>query len=74
MAVNGIVQYTSGFLPDALLFTQTPVLVWFDDTTIILHGSNNIYVHGRHSAVCVCVFFTFILDVKFVGCTSRGHT
>ena len=25
--------------------------------------------------VCVCFFFfPFILDVKFVGCTSRGHT
>ena len=24
--------------------------------------------------VCVSVFFPFILDVKFVGCTSRGHT
>ena len=23
---------------------------------------------------CVCVFFTFILDIKFVGRTSRGHT
>ena len=23
---------------------------------------------------CVCVFFPFILDVKFVGPTSRGHT
>ena len=22
----------------------------------------------------VCVFFPFILDIKFVGCTSRGHT
>ena len=21
-----------------------------------------------------CVFFPFILDLKFVGCTSRGHT
>ena len=53
MAINGIVQYTSGFLPDILLFTQAPILVWFDGT-IILHGNNNIYVHGRHSAVCVC--------------------
>ena len=28
------------------------------------------------SAVCarVCVFFPFILDIKFVGRTSRGHT
>ena len=24
--------------------------------------------------VCVCVFFSFILDIKFVGRTSRGHT
>ena len=23
---------------------------------------------------CVCVFFAFILDIKFVGRTSRGHT
>ena len=23
---------------------------------------------------CVCVFFPFILDIKFVGRTSRGHT
>ena len=24
--------------------------------------------------VCVCVFFPIILDIKFVGHTSRGHT
>ena len=24
--------------------------------------------------VCVCVFFPLILDIKFVGRTSRGHT
>ena len=24
--------------------------------------------------VSVCVFFPFILDIKFVGCTSRGRT
>ena len=30
MAINGIVQYTSGFLPDILLFTQAPILVWYD--------------------------------------------
>ena len=35
MAINGIVQYTSGFLPDILLlFTQAPILVWFDGTII----------------------------------------
>ena len=26
------------------------------------------------SCVCVCVFFPSILDIKFVGRTSRGHT
>ena len=30
---------------------------------------------GTHElCVCVCVFFPFILDIKFVGRTSRGHT
>ena len=32
MTINVIVQYTSGFLPDILLFTQAPILVWFDGT------------------------------------------
>ena len=27
-----------------------------------------------HVCVCVCVFFPSILDIKFVGRTSRGHT
>ena len=35
MAINGIVQYyTSGFPPDSLLFTQAPIVVWFDGTII----------------------------------------
>ena len=28
----------------------------------------------RTVCACVCVFFPFILDIKFVGRTSRGHT
>ena len=27
-----------------------------------------------YMCVCVCIFFQFILDIKFVGRTSRGHT
>ena len=27
-----------------------------------------------HIYMFVCFYFPFILDVKFVGCTSRGHT
>ena len=42
MAINGIVQYTSGYLPYILLFAQAPILVWFygtiiDIRTILLH-------------------------------------
>ena len=41
----------------------------------ILEGSSE-QVLPRQVAmcVCVCVFFPFILDIKFVGRTSRGHT
>ena len=34
-----------------------------------------LYIAGLATVcVCVCVFFPFILDIKFVGRTSRGHT
>ena len=40
MVINISVQYNGGFLPYILLFTQAPILVWFDgtiiDTSIIL--------------------------------------
>ena len=41
--------------------------------TVILY----IYINrdaGTPEKQCVCVFFPFILDIKFVGRTSRGHT
>ena len=34
MAINVIVQYNGGFLPDKLLLTQATALVWFDGTII----------------------------------------
>ena len=34
---------------------------------------NNTVVQKCALLVCVC-FFPFILDFKFVGCTTRGHT
>ena len=39
MAINGIVQYANGFLPDILLITQAPILVWFDGTIIDIIGT-----------------------------------
>ena len=47
MAINGIVQYTSGFFPDILLFTQAPILVWFDGMII---------VHYYYPLNCTTVF------------------
>ena len=36
---------------------------------------NDVVVHHQTCVrVRVCVFFPFILDIKFVGRTSRGHT
>ena len=52
MAIYRIVQDTSGFLPDILLFTQAPILVWFDGTiidisTILLTMYYSVYVMLR---------------------------
>ena len=37
MAMNVIVQYNVGFLPDILLLTQAPTVVWFDDTIVVYY-------------------------------------
>ena len=35
MAINVIIQYNGEFLPDILLLTQAPIVVWFDGTIIV---------------------------------------
>ena len=43
----------------------------------ILHGGSTRNSSQRGNVcvvVCVCVFFPFVLDIKFVGRTSQGHT
>ena len=37
MAINVIVQYNGGLLPDILLLTQAPNFVWFDGTIIVYY-------------------------------------
>ena len=39
-----------------------------------LGGNVKIFRWEHWLCVCVCVFFPFILDIKFVGRNSRGHT
>ena len=48
--------------------------VWFPNV-VTLGRQYNIGQKAIVTLCCVfCVFFPLILDVKFVGCTSRGHT
>ena len=64
MAINVNVQYNGGFLPDIILLTQC-----------YLYRGTCLNAMKRFCICrCVCVFFPFILDVKLVGSTSRGHT
>ena len=44
------------------------------DSHIILYAAVIPYESVYHGDMCVCVFFPFIVDIKFVGRTSRGHT
>ena len=53
MAISGIVQYTGEFLPDILLFTQAPILVWFDGTIIVDYYYPLNYVY---SVLCFVMF------------------
>ena len=41
---------------------------------MILDGVCYPVIYFCRVILCVCVFFPFILDIKFVGRTSRGHT
>ena len=53
--------------------TSLPILYYYRTGSILMYyyiAHQCMYVVG----VCVCVFFPSILDIKFVGRTSRGHT
>ena len=46
-------------------------------TSIYIEPRGHVYTYisyVQRVCVCVCVFFPSILDIKFVGRTSRGHT
>ena len=58
MAINGIVQYTSAFLPYILLFTQAPILVWFDGTNIDI------------STILLTMYFFFFFNLTYSRWTS----
>ena len=43
-------------------------------STILYYITILLAIKQVTDCVCVCVFFPFILDIKLVGRTSRGHT
>ena len=53
MAINVIVQYNGGFLPDILLLTQAPIVVWFDGIIIV-------YYYYLFNYVLHCLLFCFV--------------
>ena len=62
MVTDVSVQCNGGLLPDIILLTLCSSI-----------GEPFEY-HVEFLSLCVCVFFPSILDIKFVGRTSRGHT
>ena len=66
------------------VYRRKKCVLMFDVCMYLLGGKTNkkSLTHARRVGkkgtssinVCVCVFFPFILDIKFVGRTSRGHT
>ena len=67
MAINVIVEYNGGFLPDILLLTQAPIVVGLD-------GITNIIVYSIITAVVFCFvlvgfmmyYYTMFLFLLFV--------
>ena len=62
--------------PDcAVMYNLINILTYIELHTYVPYIHTYQYMTGPDCAVmCVCVFFPFILDIKFVGRTSRGHT
>ena len=49
------------------------VLIFLETFGSAGYSTNNVLLILLCVCVCVCVFFPFILDIKFVGRTSRSH-
>ena len=45
----------------------------FKHRLLRIEPNNTAAVQKCAASVCVCVFFPFLLNIKFVGRTSRGH-
>ena len=53
MAIDVIVQYNGGFLPDILLLTVAPIFVWLDGTIIV-------YYYYLFNYILYCFLFCYV--------------
>ena len=60
--------------PDCNVFNITVLCFDFSIFDYVQPDCLNTPILLTARCACVCVFFPFILDIKFVGRTSRGHT
>ena len=65
-------QYNVGEKPTVIPYTYINCHAGTLDKKHKQNRNNVVVVH--HQTGCVCLFFPFILDIKFVERTSRGHT
>ena len=73
MVINVNIQYNGGFLPGIILLTLCDYIGKpFQNHQELLSLQPMFLLPPK--PLCVCVFFPSILDIKFVGRTSRGHT
>ena len=74
-----LLLYISMLKVPAVTLTLIAMRVQYSGTPHTKTFNKNIVVHTttktnqKQCRVCVCVFFRSILDIKFVGRTSRGH-
>ena len=73
VVVHNVILYTITSCRITGLFDDIIISYFYHWYCTVLYST--LYSGIGHSVcVCVCVFFPFILDIKFVGRTSRGHT
>ena len=52
MAINVIVHYNGGFLPDIILLTQAPIIVvWFDGIIIVYYYKYYVFNYVEPTAL-----------------------
>ena len=58
----------------SFMWDSRELLAPFRDFLYCLLSTKTRHLSERTGVCVVCVLFPFIMDVKFVRCTSRGHT